>query len=309
MAYRLSLDVPVAESIRGIATEELDRAATMLETPGKFSRSVHNARKSFKRVRAVLHLARPLLKPKHFKRADRAVAGVARNLSGTRDAQVLLDTARALQAHTTDPDPDPDPALFAHLISWLQARRDRAEESFGPAAMQEALDAIRGLRPELEGLPLEDAAFEALLASARQTYAQGRAFMRDVLDSGDDERCHDWRKLVQRHWRHMALFQEAWPAEAKARMRLARDLAGALGAHHDLSILRAAIFENAALFPRRRDVVRLGKLTSARQAHLLSEAAILGERLYAEKPKAFFHRMGVYWETARQSHAVASLTA
>jgi CHAD domain-containing protein len=296
MAYRLSLEAPLAENITGILAGEMGRAISVLQTTGQFSKSVHNARKSFKRARAALHLARPLMKPKVFKRYDRRIAVAARGLSHARDAQVILDAARGLEQANRDNGND---ALFTHLISWLQARLERTRHSEGTVAVGATLTALENLRDDVSRLPLEDATFDVLLHSARQTYAQGRAFMREALDSEDDERCHDWRKLVQRHWRHMALFQEAWPAEAKARMGLARDLAEALGQHHDLSVLRVAIFENAALFPLRRDVKKLAALIEARQADLLAEAGVLGERLFAEKPKAFFRRMGVYWDTAK----------
>lgn len=296
MAYRLSLEAPLAENITDILKGEIGRAISVLQTPGHFSKSVHNARKSFKRARAALHLARPLMKPKVFKLYDRRIADAARGLSCARDAQVMLDAARSLEQAHRDTG---NAALFAHLTSWLLARLEQTRDSEGMIAVDATLTALENLRDDVAHLPLGDATFDVLLHSARQTYAQGRAFMREALDSEDDERCHDWRKLVQRHWRHMTLFQEAWPAEAKARMGLARDLAEVLGEHHDLLVLRAAIFENAALFPLRRDVKKLAALIKTRQGDLLAEAALLGERLFAEKPKAFFRRMGVYWDTAK----------
>ena len=43
----------------------------------------------------------------------------------------------------------------------------------------------------------------------------------------------------------------------------------------------------------------LRALIERRQAELLASAVAIGERLYAEKPKAFGKRIKAYWKVAR----------
>ncbi len=295
MAYRLSLDAPLDQSIRQIAIEQLDEAISVLQTSGDKSKSVHSARRAFKRTRALLHLAKAHLKPKTFKRENSRIAAVARELSDARDAQVMYDTAAKMQAALPS-----DAPLLAHLVSLLKARLERTESGLAAGRIAAAVEDLGHARQDIAQLEFENAGIGSLLQSARKTYALGRKHMKIALAGGDDETCHEWRKLVQRHWRHTRLFHEAWPDEAKARSALARNLAQTLGEHHDLAILRAAIEGNGALFARRRDVLRLVSLIQDSQAGLLRQAALDGERLYAEKPKNYLHRMTVYWETAKQ---------
>lgn len=297
MAYRLRLGAPLDKSIRKIACEQLDNAISLLQTPDNASTSVHNARKAFKRTRALLRLAKPVLKQKVFKREDKRIAEIARSLSQARDAQVMFEAAAKLELASGGASGQ---ALFAHLRSWLQARQERMEEGLESGKLQTAVKELTESREDMARLPLDNVTLDALLESAQRTYAHGRDAMREALASEDDEICHDWRKLVQRHWRHVRLIQEAWPEEAKARMALAKELAETLGDHHDLCVLRDTVLANGALFAR-RETARLTALVSERQSELLRHAGNLGEQLYAEKPKALFRRIAVYWETAKQN--------
>ena len=85
----------------------------------------------------------------------------------------------------------------------------------------------------------------------------------------------------------------------------AHRLADLLGDDHDLAVLRSTLVELDGQIPRDLDPV-LG-LIEHRRAQLQTEAMFLGERLYAEKPKAFVRRLRRYWRAWRnETRAVAS---
>jgi hypothetical protein len=75
-------------------------------------------------------------------------------------------------------------------------------------------------------------------------------------------------------------------------------LSDLLGDHHDLAVLRDDAVERHELFADGA-LEKLLAAISERQDELAVEAIDLGERVYAEKPKAFERRMGAYWKRWR----------
>jgi hypothetical protein len=95
-------------------------------------------------------------------------------------------------------------------------------------------------------------------------------------------------------WYHVRLIEHASPSVLEPLRAALHDLEDALGDDHDLSTLLTTVRE----LPEARDQseeVELLELRAAEVSHALREAAFrLGERVYAERPKAFGRRMAGY---------------
>ena len=64
--------------------------------------AVHEARKSFKKVRALLRLVRPVIPAQHYRQENTACRDAARPLTEVRDAKVLIETLDQLAQHFAD---------------------------------------------------------------------------------------------------------------------------------------------------------------------------------------------------------------
>jgi CHAD domain-containing protein len=306
MHYRLSAGKPLQEAVPAIAADQLDAAIARLKSAGHDHTAVHTARKHFKRARALLGLVAPAARGNKIKASQKLIASAARMLASSRDAQVAIAAAEAL---TKDFGAGRNARTFSDLTSFLVARRDRVEEKLSHAGLEPVLKNLEKAKRSLSRLDLRGIKMGDLLESACATYRQGRHSMKDALDTGAGEAVHDWRKLAQRHWRHMLLLKDAWPKEAKARIALARRLSGILGQHNDLAVMREIILTNRIVFRSPDDVKMLCGCIDKKQTQLLSEAASQGERLYAEKPKAFGKRLDVKWQSAKRKAASVELPA
>ena len=98
MSYRLQLQEPLGAELRRVATDELGSAVAGLEAAGPRDRAkaVHSARKSVKKTRALLRLARPGLPGRVYREEQDALRAAGQLLSGTRDADVLGETVDGL---------------------------------------------------------------------------------------------------------------------------------------------------------------------------------------------------------------------
>src|SRR6056297_2462572 len=103
MGYRFKKKEPADESIRRIVQFEIDGAIDDL-TGGQpdVHEAIHEARKHFKKIRAVLRLVRKQL-GEVYRRENAWFRDAGREFSDERDAQAMLEAFDALKAHHPDP--------------------------------------------------------------------------------------------------------------------------------------------------------------------------------------------------------------
>lgn len=280
MAYRFRRGESPDEGLARIALEQFDRALDAL-TAG--TPDVHDARKCCKRLRALLRLARPGLPADVYERENAAIRDAAREISGLRDAEALIEAFDALAGEDSA---DADRAALRRRLGG-----DRSPAAPVAAAVRDAEERLRQARTRVGQWRLDDDGFEPLGDGLRRTYRAGRRRLAEARDTASTPALHEWRKQVKYHWYHVRLLQPAWPGPLRARRAELKALSDALGDDHDLAMLDAALAAAPA--------AELGGLREAlaqRRARLQAEAFALGARLYADRPKALRRRYRGYWE-------------
>lgn len=295
MAYRFKLDEPVEIGFRRIGVEQIDRALGELRSDGDPGKAVHSARKSIKRLRALLRLVRPALGDAAFAKENAWFRDAAALLSGARDAEILLETATKLAARDDRGDKGSTHKL-ATLLAASVAQADRTGEN---AARAEATQRLVTARARFMRLRLSPDTFDAIQLGLERSLCHTRTAFDRAYSEPTDEAFHEWRKGVQRHWRHMALLNRAWPELAEARVAQARVLSQILGDDHDLAVLKLHLTATPPNGLTRTDCRDIAKRADKRQAELRLLARPTGERLLAEGARGLARRFAVYWEAAQ----------
>jgi hypothetical protein len=185
-----------------------------------------------------------------------------------------------------------------------------ATASASPAALASSIDpaGIARCRRACGDLPLERLSTVDLAHACARNYRCGRRIMKTLDATASSEQFHEWRKTVQRHWRHMQVLESAWPREFVARQESAHALADALGDEHDLEILRLWIRSHAAAAKERAGARRLEVLIDLRQRELRNSALSIGGRLFAERAGAFRRRLAIYLSSPEGDTGTTSQT-
>jgi len=296
-AYRLLADEDAASGVRRVVAGRLDKAAERLRGAGEddgdaLAEAIHGARKDLKKARAALRLAREGLGGKTFRRENRALRDAGRMLSASRDAEVKLATLDAL----VDGDGDVPPAATALWREALAADRDRivaAESGDGEDAIA-ALEAVAARAP---GWKIRDGGWKLLAPGLDTAYREGREAFAALGDAPGFEAVHELRKRGKDLWYQLRLLRDTWRPVLERTAEEVHDFTDRLGDHHDLAVLLVDLVGRTEVDAVHRETLR--KLIEARQASLLAEARAAGERIYAEKPKAFTRRMRAYWRAWR----------
>jgi CHAD domain-containing protein len=302
LRYRLGPEEALAAGVRRIACEQLDLAVAGLDDP-KLDRdaAIHEARKCCKRLRGLLRLARAGLGEEVYQAENARLRDAARELSDLRDAEALLETYDKLGARFAD---EVDRRRLAPVRRALLARRRRLAEG------DEALDGrVAEFRSELDAARarvaswrLAEGDFDVLAPGLKRAYGRGRKAMRAAYDAPSSERFHEWRKRVKYHRYHLDLLSELWPRPLKARRKEVKALGAMLGDEHDLAVLRATLAAEDESFADASTRALLG-LATRRRAELRTAMRPLGDRIFAERPKALAARYGSYWRSWRSAAA------
>ena len=228
----------------------MDKAASHLEgregePPDE---AVHQARKCFKRSRAAIRLAREELGSEAFRRENERYRDLGRELSGVRDADVLIATLDGIATRSGRE------GAFAGLRELLVADRDaqRAKALEDDTARADALERLGSARDAIAGLPLDDSAPKALVAGFRRTYRDGRRAAREAGQTHTTEALHEWRKRVKDLWHQCQVLEPFWPGRMTSMAKQAHELSDLLGEDHDLAVLGETAEAQAAVAQPRR---------------------------------------------------------
>ena len=279
-AYRLTLDQPVPDALRGVAREQLEDALQLLreryaEDPVD---AVHGARKDLKKTRSLLRLARPDMPGKAYRRENDFLRDTARSLSAARDADVMVETVDELAERFSGQLPkDSFTALRERLAA--DAALSQAHRS-GP---DQAVEALQSALARVDQWPVDKCDEDTLRKGIVRAYARGRKAFAAAHDEPTAEHLHDWRKRVKDLWYHQRLIGDAWPGLLEAQADESHRLSDLLGDDHDLAVLTGLV-----------DHADVRGLIAQRRKELQTDARRLGQRIYAEKPKAYRRRLGRY---------------
>ncbi len=303
MSYRLYPGSPLSEEIRRTAAGQTAIILSRLTARASQGSAVHDARRAVKRLRALAVLIRPAIgKAAHAKLQNR-LRSIARPLSGLREVQAMRGTIASLEQY--DPAIGGGPVANA-LRELLETRGETASEHVDSNAARQARKVAREVRAVIAGLPLDRGDFKIVAQGLGDNYRKARKAFSHAFADGTSEAFHEWRKLVQRHWRHLQLLGEASPKRIRPLIRLARNLSETLGNDHDLDVLSNLVRAERASLGRRKDVKAYLALSRQRQRELREEARRRGKKLFRLKPRAFTARIRRRWASAEARAATSA---
>ena len=284
---RLRRGEDAADGVRRVARGQLDLVTEQLDAGtgprGDLDGAVHETRKAFKRLRALVRVSRDALGDEAYRRENTIFRDAGRRLSGARDAAVMVQTLDALTARYRDELGDD---AFARLRAVLASEAAAASRELAddPATVDEVQGTLEAARRRIGGWPLpEDGGLAMLVPGFERIYRRGRRALKAARKDPDTENLHELRKRAKDLWHAAQVLRPAAPKPMKKLARGAHALSDLAGDDHDLAVLRAAARErHVALAPG--ELALLEALVARRRRRLQRKALARGKRLYARKP-------------------------
>lgn len=295
MPYHFKHSETVAEAVKRIARGELTAASEELAGKNGHSRDegIHEARKSVKKVRALLRLMRDELGPV-YRTANVRLRGIGRKLSDFRDTQSIVEISDSLQKKYRGQLTAP---AFKSIRGGLLASKKQAESrgNIDHVLARMALNLARAAE-HIDEWALERDGFAAIEPGLEKCFRAGRKAFRYALKHPTAENFHEWRKRLKDQWYHIRLLEDLWTDVLQGYEKTLKELQNCLGDDHNLVVLREKIVSDPAAFGSTEQVEQFCTLIDGYQAELRKNAAALGRPLYEEKPREFTRRMKHLWE-------------
>lgn len=302
MAFALDPRYPAGNETIRAAREmlaESGHAARRREaTPGV---RIHGARTAAKRARSAVKLLRGTDRAE-YREENRRLRAALLTLSELRDADATPASLQDLVRHYQRALP---PGKFDPLMRAFRASSGSTAESrkLAEAALAEFLALLEEVDARLSRwIPNSDPA--VILDEHRRAYRRARAGLTGAKELGTAKAFHAWRKAVKVYLHQCQLLREAWPPVMKAQRKELKHLNRILGDEHDLSVLRKDLRQRRAKggldIVDEETFATAIQLIEARREELRAVALPLGERLFADRPRAVMARMSQWWRVAQE---------
>ncbi|MDP9053446.1 MAG: CHAD domain-containing protein [Acidobacteriota bacterium] len=297
MAYRLERAESVVTGLKRVVCDEIDSAGSHLSGAKKVSRdeAIHEARKSIKKVRALLRLMRSELGTV-FGRENSRLRDIAGKLSEFRDAFAIIATFDDLNGKYKKETGN----KLQPVRAGLMKKRNTGGKSEDVAlVLAEAAAALRKAAKRVKSWPLETDGYSALAPGLEAIYRAGRKALARVHKDPQPDNFHELRKRVKDHWYHVRLLENIWTDMMKPYEKSLKDLETWLGNDHNLAVLRERIVAEPGLYGKQNEIDLLLDLIDRYQKELRDQSLALADRIYEEKPRALTRHMNHLWDTWR----------
>jgi CHAD domain-containing protein len=279
----------IGPAVRAIAVHILAKARTAATDPELSSQdAVHHFRRAMKEWRALMRLLAPFIADAERWRVE--ARDHARSLAHARDGQAalnafddLLKKGMALTERST-----------ATVRARIEALRGGEERAVLTAELRDAIVSwLDEAAAAVEHWPLDPFDFAAIAGQLTVGYRGARRRLPLDWSLATPENLHALRRRVVDHRYQMELIEPLWPRFARMWTEEAERLRDRLGKCQDLAVLERLTGPHQPLAHWRS---RLAPACAERRTELSQRAARIARRLFAEKPKAFRHRLETLWE-------------
>jgi CHAD domain-containing protein len=298
MSFELKPDQSIRKGLKRLAKKQMDGALECLTGASESSRDevVHDARRSMKKIRALLRFVRPKIGNGTYSRENACFRDAARPLTEVRDAKILIESLDTLIEHFRDHVSERSFQDVRHeLQSNLQKVRRRILDEQN--AFCTAAEIVRSSRDRIKDWSDVGDHWSSLGKGLEDVYRQARDAFAKATDSGTVENLHEWRKQSKYLHYQLRVLRPIWPERIKELENESDQIGNLLGDNHDLAMLRKTLAEDSSKFGDPQDREMLTALIDRRRSELEEKAKLLGERFFGEKPKQFAKQLHAYWNT------------
>jgi CHAD domain-containing protein len=293
MAYRLERGESVITGVKRVVRDEIASAGTQLSGRKNRDAAIHEARKSIKKVRALVRLVGEELGHAGL-RENRRLRDIARRLSEFRDDFAMIATFDDLKKKFSRQTAGKLRSVRAGLV---KKRNEADRKSDVRVVLDNAAAALGKVGKRAAAWPLTTDGYPAIGPGLEKTYRAGRSMLTRVRGNPSAKNCHTLRKRVKDHWYHVRLLESLWTDVMNAYEKSLKDLETWLGSDHNLAVLRDRIAADPAFYGSPHDIDLLFDLIDRYQKELRDQSISLAARIYEEKPREFRRRIRHLWDT------------
>jgi len=279
--------------MRAIAVNNLAAARAAIADPERSPEgAVHDFRRAMKEWRALMRLLAPFIPDAARWRHE--ARDHARSLAHARDGAAALNAFDGLIDKGTLVLSVRSGETIRSRLEALRAGEERLVLT--PELRDRIVAWLDAATAAVEQWPLDPFDFSSIAAQLTDAYRDARRRVPSDWPATSAAELHTLRQRVVNLRYQMELVEPLWPRFGRMWTDEAERLRGRLGQCQDLEVLTRLTEPHQPLAHWRS---RLSPAIAERSAALAQRAARIANRLFAERPKSFRHRLETLWDNAR----------
>jgi len=309
MSYRIKTHGRIGAEIQRVADQEIAAAQTQLRSADRTgaTEAIHEARKHFKKLRALVQLLREPLGVKGVHAEQVIYRDAGREFQRLRDAQALAATLETLAERFFETRRPPIVLAARRVLTAEEHRARRALVKNG--ACDAVLENLREARLRAAGWPLDDFRWKELRAALQRGYRRAREAWRHACDEPKPRALHDWRRRTKDLLYHVSLCHSLAPDFMEELAGELEVLGEFLGDDHDLVVFRSLLERHSRDIPAGPARDAFFEMLALRREELLDAAFDLAGRVFLDSPGEFIEALGERRDEHRQRRKKAQRIA
>ena len=297
MSYHFENGESIYQGTRRIAKEEAERAIENLNTTADIHEGLHEARKHFKRIRALIRFVRDDIPKDTYRLENRDYRDIGRKLSDLRDVTSCLEALDRLK------DSGQDKAsinILENFESQLKQRRETVtNEMVKNGVIENVISNIESAKTRIPEWQFLNRHKKIFSKSIPRVYKRGLKAFSDAYHQQTDDAFHEWRKRVKYLLYHTQLMRPFWDYIMKPYEKAVKSLSNFLGEDHDLFLIKQAL-QSGMVALSEAETKQIFDIVVTEQQSKRRDAYYLGKKVYAEHPEAFGSRIFYYFDTWKE---------
>lgn len=258
-----------------------------LSTDQNLHYNIHQSRRHIKILRSALRLIRYDLGKEVYIRENHFYRDRARALSSGRDLTAMLETVECLEKNCGKDAADILTSLRKEILKERRSARSSHQET-----IQNMFSLIKDHEVIPTGFEWSPEYQDHLVQALTDTYEKAhKAHLRCCKDT-TDENIHEYRKRAKYLRYQFLILKEVWPVIFQATEQELHQQTDYLGQANNLTVLQNHLPGIDA--DQKTGMEKLRKEIKRKKSHLIENALVLGNKLFAEKPEYFKYRMKEY---------------
>lgn len=265
MSLAVSLEKNLNKQIQKIAKKHMEHIIALCDDKTlSQDKAIHQIRRRFKKLRALIHLLQNDLSKSFFKKQNRIFKECAHSFSASRDQKVLGDTyLEIIRKYTLDEQ------TYDAILQAIRSSKPSLD------ADQSFLNIKERLQKNLKTLKhykLRKNTKAHFLSCLKKTYQKTDKLRKTAIKKKSDFYFHEWRKWVNYYGFQLFLIDKK---EFQKKAEALKSLAHILGDIHDITVFKA--FLHTSDTPLNKE---FETFLDKEQALLKEEALKLGEEIF-----------------------------
>jgi CHAD domain-containing protein len=259
------------------------------------SLKIHEIRKAFKVIRAILRMVRDSVGYSVYFRENVFFRDLSRHLSDARDNEVLLQRAKIVQLNMP---PGLKDAGSERMINELDTVRDRSLQEIvkGENLIKLMSDELNQSTLRIKNLHINNEGFGVIESGILRTYNQALKYLNKTTEEPGETNIHEFRKRVKYLWYQIMILKPLYSRMLKAVIKSLESISEDFGLHRDYTLFIQRMDKNNYFGLKPKQVIYIQQFTHDEQLKIYGNALEPAKKFFIERPEDFVSKLKKYHE-------------